>query len=70
MLWVYGHSVKRRDVNGNPFELQLGETMLYKTPPPYFIVLASSVKTKEVKAIEFTELEILLLLGCGDRLQN
>ena len=27
--------------------------MLYKTHPPYFIVLASSVKTLEVKAIEF-----------------
>ena len=32
------HSVKKR---------------LYKTPPPYFIVLASSVKTNEVKVIEF-----------------
>ena len=26
---------------------------LYKNPPPYFIVLASSVKTKEVGVIEF-----------------
>ena len=26
--------------------------MLYETPPPYFIVLASSLKTMEVKAIE------------------
>ena len=31
----------------------LGEIMLYKTPPPYFIVLVSSVKTKKVKVIEF-----------------
>ena len=31
----------------------LGEKNLYKTPPPYFIVLASSVKTNEVKVIEF-----------------
>ena len=27
--------------------------MLYKNPSPYFIVLASSVKTKEVEVIEF-----------------
>ena len=27
--------------------------MLYKKSPPYFIVLASSVKTKEVEVIEF-----------------
>ena len=31
----------------------LGENKLYKNPPPYFIVLASSVKTKEVEVIEF-----------------
>ena len=31
----------------------LGENKvsLYKNPPPYFIVLASSVKTKEVEVI-------------------
>ena len=29
------------------------KTRLYKNPPPYFIVLASSVKTKEVEVIEF-----------------
>ena len=29
------------------------KTSLYKNPPPYFIVLASSVKTKEVGVIEF-----------------
>ena len=31
----------------------LGEKRVYNTPPPYFIVLASSVKTKEVMVIEF-----------------
>ena len=29
------------------------KTRSYKNPPPYFIVLASSVKTKEVEVIEF-----------------
>ena len=29
------------------------KTKLYKNPLPYFIVSASSVKTKEVEAIEF-----------------
>ena len=29
------------------------KTRLYKNPPPYLIVLASSVKTKEVEVIEF-----------------
>ena len=29
------------------------KTRLYKNPPPYVIVLASSVKTKEVNVIEF-----------------
>ena len=29
------------------------KTRLYKNPPEYFIVLASSVKTKEVEVIEF-----------------
>ena len=29
------------------------KTRLYKNSPPYFIVLASSVKTKEVEVIEF-----------------
>ena len=29
------------------------KTRLYKNPPPYFIVLVSSVKTKEVEVIEF-----------------
>ena len=34
--------------------------MLYKTPPLYFIVLASSVKTKEVKVIEFHRIDSCL----------
>ena len=29
------------------------KTRLYKNPPPYFIVLASKVKTKEVEVIKF-----------------
>ena len=33
------------------------ETRLYKSPPPYFIVLASSVETKEVKVIEFHRID-------------
>ena len=33
--------------------MELGEKQLYYTPRPYFIVLASSVTTMEVKAIEF-----------------
>ena len=39
------------------------KTRLYKTPPPYFIVLASSVK-KKIKVIEFHEIteEILKAL--------
>ena len=32
--------------------------MLYTTPSPYFIVLASSVKTKEGKVIEFHSMDI------------
>ena len=35
-----------------PFQRVL-KKRLYKNPPPYFTVLASSVKTKEVKVIEF-----------------
>ena len=31
----------------------LGETRLYNTPPPYSILLASSVKAKEVKVVDF-----------------
>ena len=60
MLWVYGHCVKRSDVTrwkqGN------------KNLPPYFIALASSVKTKEVEVIEFHRIINILLLQCGDRL--
>ena len=40
-------------LNGNS-----GKRKLYKTPPPYFIVLASSVTTMEVKAIEFYRIEV------------
>ena len=35
-------------LNGNSVK-----KMLYSTPPPYFIVLASSMKTKEVNVIDF-----------------
>ena len=34
------------------------KTRLYKTPPIYFIVLASSVKTKEVKVIQFHRINV------------
>ena len=48
------YSVKRSDVTGNRFEWELGEKQRYvRPPPPYLIVLASSVTTMEVKAIEF-----------------
>ena len=39
------------------------KTRLYKTPPPYFIVLASSVKTKDVKVIEFHRIYRLFTKG-------
>ena len=45
--------VKRSDVTGNRLEWNSVKKKLYKTPPPYFIVLASSGTTMEVKAIEF-----------------
>ena len=51
-------SVERSDVTRNPFEWLLGERMLYETPPPYFIVLASSVKTLKVRAIEFHRISV------------
>ena len=35
------------------------KTRLYKSPPPYLIVLASSVKTKEVEVIEFYRIVLL-----------
>ena len=38
------------------------KTRLYNTPPPYSIVLASSVKTKEVVVIEFHKIYIYLKL--------
>ena len=36
-------------------------TRLYKNPPSYFIVLASSVKTKEVEVIEFHRFDLFSL---------
>ena len=47
--------MKRSDVTGNRFEWELGENKVMQDPlpSPYFIVLASSVNAKEVKAIEF-----------------
>ena len=38
--------------------------MLYKNPPPYFIVLASSVKTKEVEVIEFHRMDCMDVSLC------
>ena len=46
------------------------KTRLYKNPPPYFIVLASSVKTKEVEVIEFHKIRkstILFYTLCRKR---
>ena len=54
------NSVKRSDLTGNRFEWELGQKRLCETRPPYFIVLASSVKTKEVKAIEFHRIKLEL----------
>ena len=49
------NSVKRSDVTGNRFQwMGTRWKQSYIRPPlPYFIVLASSVTTMEVKAIEF-----------------
>ena len=56
--------MKRSDVIGNRFELELGETKLYRPPPPpYIIVLASSVTTMEIKAIEFHRIERIFQVG-------
>ena len=44
----------------------LGEN---KNPPPYFIVLASSVKTKEVEVIEFHRIVLLWLQHARDKRQ-
>ena len=57
------YSVKRSDVTGNRFEWQLGENKLNNTPPPYFIVLASSVGISEVNAIEFHRISIVRRLS-------
>ena len=45
--------MKRTDVTGNRFEWELGEK-LYKL---YFIVIASSMTTMDVKAIEFHRIQ-------------
>ena len=52
MLWFYGHYSVKRS----------------DVIPPYFIVLASLVKTKEVKVIEFHRINILIPtdLTCED----
>ena len=44
-------------LNGNSVK-----TKLYNTPPPYVIVLASSVKILEVKAIEFHRIQYICFL--------
>ena len=44
------YSVKRSDVTGKRFEW---EQSYIRPPPPYFTVLASSLTTMDVKAIEF-----------------
>ena len=47
----------------------LVENKVINTPPPYFIVLASSVKTKEVKVIEFHRIQSEATLN-GNRSLN
>ena len=56
---IYICSVKRSDVTGNRFEWELGDNSYIRPPPPYFIVLASSVTTMDVKAIEFHRNKII-----------
>ena len=53
------YSVKRSDITGNCFEWELDEkSYRYIRPiPPYFIVLANSVTTMEVKAIDFHRID-------------
>ena len=69
------HSVKTRLYN-TPFpqtsfcETQWRhsvKTRLYKNPLSYFIVLASSVKTKEVEVIEFRKSTILFYTLCRNK---
>ena len=43
-LGILKYAVQRSDVTRNPFEWSV-KTMLYKPPPPYFIVLNCQVKT-------------------------
>ena len=49
--------MKRSDVRGNRFEWLLGENNV-RPPPRYFTVLASSVKTMDVRAIEFHRIHL------------
>ena len=53
-VW-FQYSVKRSDVTGNRSEWLLGAYFecYVRHHPPYFIVLASLMKTLQVKAIEF-----------------
>ena len=55
------HSVKCSDVTGNPFQWLFDENTwehrCIRPPPPYFILLDSSVKTLEINAIEFHRIE-------------
>ena len=44
---------KNSHITGKRLNGSSVKTKLYNTPPTYFIVLASSVKILEVKAIEF-----------------
>ena len=53
------HSVKRSDVT------RWKQGFIW-SPPPYFIVLASSVKTKEVKIMEFHRINIYICLNPTD----
>ena len=51
------YAVTSPDTVSNGYSVKI---MLSKTPPQYFIVLASSVKTLEVKAIEFHWIDVLV----------
>ena len=68
---VMVYFVRHSDVTENRFEWKLDEKLykLYKTPSPrpYFIVLASSVTTMEVKVIEFNTIVQYLTWGKNER---
>ena len=59
---LFINSVKRSDVTGNRLNGSSVTTKLHKTPPPYFIVLDSSVTTMEVKAIEFHRIDLFFVI--------